>query len=264
MNVQVRLDSNNVGFIKYGIGAGKNDAVIAQDAARTEPLVFGTVMARNPATLKYTPLVKVSGLKTSGQLVCGTNGALLAAWQAVTDGEVRITVDGVILDLIGLDFSSISALADVATVIIAAGQSVFNVTYASNFYTFLSNSSGFGSKIDFLLPVPSGTGTDISGTGFLNGLTGGTAVVTDGVGGEERPVGIYTGSNITAAAIVAGDITDAVILVGNAYVDTQQVVLENGLTLNHVIPDLQLTIGEALSIFGIYIEDTIDISSYEN
>lgn len=86
--------------------------------------------------------------------------------------------------------------------------------------------------------------------------------------GSAHPQGIYVGAPIAAADIVAGDVEDVPILVGsNVYVDENQVVLENSLTLDDVLTvgttDLR-TVRDHLATRGIFTEDSIDISSYEN
>ena len=94
-----------------------------------------------------------------------------------------------------------------------------------------------------------------------------TSLVT--VNGESVPRGIYLGDNITAAALVAGDITNAPILVGKAVVSNEVIVFDDD-TLDKddiVNPGTiearpaGLALQEASSIF---IEDTISISEFEN
>ena len=79
--------------------------------------------------------------------------------------------------------------------------------------------------------------------------------------------GIYIGEDITAAAIVAGDISDVNILIGDAIVDVDQVVIENSNTLDTVVTvgttDLRTVRGH-MANRGIFVEETVDISSFEN
>jgi hypothetical protein len=88
--------------------------------------------------------------------------------------------------------------------------------------------------------------------------------------------GILLSEDVTAAALVAGDVTGQVILVGGAAVtlDSQQVVLENSLTLNTVVSDDPAgadndvvnvrRIEDDLARIGLFVENTIDISKLEN
>lgn len=88
-------------------------------------------------------------------------------------------------------------------------------------------------------------------------------VIDDLLGGAEF-AGIYMGDSITAAAIVAGDVSNCPMLVGGrCSVDENQLVLENSLTLSTVLPSGK-TIREEMEDAGIYVEATIDIDEYEN
>jgi hypothetical protein len=86
--------------------------------------------------------------------------------------------------------------------------------------------------------------------------------------GSAIPQGIYMGDEVTAAALVAGDVVDAPILVGaGVFVDKNQLVIENSKTLDTVITDGTRdlrTVKDHLATRGIFTEDTVDISGYEN
>lgn len=91
-----------------------------------------------------------------------------------------------------------------------------------------------------------------------------SASATDG---SATARGIYIGDDITAAALVAGDVSDAVILVGNAVVDEAQLVIENSLTLATVVAGTTVnarTVGDDLAGFGINTELTVAIDQLEN
>lgn len=85
--------------------------------------------------------------------------------------------------------------------------------------------------------------------------------------GAAIPQGVYIGSEISVAALVAGDIADANILVGQAIIDAEQLVIEAGKTLATIITvgttDLR-TVQDHLASRGIFVEGTVDISSFEN
>jgi hypothetical protein len=146
--VQSTINNAVLAFILDGIGYFRTDAVIAQDAGRTDPLLPLTVMAKTAATQKWVPLTNL----------------------AATDG---------------------TALAQ----------------------------------------------------------------------------GIYVGPEIAAADLVAGDVTDASILVGEASVDETQLVLENSLTLDSVMGAGTIdarTVRDQLTYRSIFAESTVAISGYEN
>jgi len=110
-------------------------------------------------------------------LTCGTVGTTtIADWQAVTDGAVTITIDDSTYSVTDLDFSGCSDLEDVATVI----QTGLRVAYDDNIGFVRYQDATTGSE-HFVVYVESGTvsyltagasGTDISGSGYMNGLTG--------------------------------------------------------------------------------------------
>lgn len=103
----------------------------------------------------------------------GTAPQPLADLQDVTDGSFAITVDGTVLDAVGLDFSSAISYADVATIIEGALSGI-TCNWDSNFGALVikSSTSGEESTISYAGPSDaSGAGTDVSG---MLGLTGGT------------------------------------------------------------------------------------------
>ena len=86
-------------------------------------------------------------------------------------------------------------------------------------------------------------------------------VATDGT---SIPVAILA-QTIAAADIVAGDVPDVAMYVGGAaVVDVDMLVLENSLTLDNVLTDLDKTIKQALRDIGIFTAPTIAIGGYEN
>lgn len=86
--------------------------------------------------------------------------------------------------------------------------------------------------------------------------------------GTAIPQGIYLGDDIAAADIVAGDIPDLFVLVGkDVTVDVDQIIIENAKTLDTVITvgttDLR-TVRDHLANRGIFTEETVDVSGFEN
>lgn len=90
------------------------------------------------------------------------------AWKLITDGEFSITIDTVVTDVAGLDFSAVTSLDDVASTL-SAGTAGITVTYVINRFVFTSDTTGVASTITLLSTVAIPAGTDISGTGFLDG-----------------------------------------------------------------------------------------------
>jgi len=85
--------------------------------------------------------------------------------------------------------------------------------------------------------------------------------------GTAIPLGIYVGDDVTAAALVADDVVDAPVLVGQAVIDKNQLVIENSKTLATVITvgttDIR-NVEDHLANIGIFAEDTVDIDEFEN
>jgi len=131
-------------------------------------------------------------------------------------------------------------------------------------FTFVSGTEGPYSAVSVL--TAGAAGTDISGAGYLNGLTGtGTATAGAGGGGVDSPRGIYLGGSITAAELVAGDVVDRPILVGGCCtIDVEQLVLENSLTVTTEVVSKGDIIRGVLATQGIYLESTIDSDEFEN
>jgi len=90
------------------------------------------------------------------------------AWKLITDGEFGVTIDGGLVDVTGLNFSGVTSLDDVASVI-SLGTAGVSVAYVINRFVFTSDTTGITSTITLLQTVAIPAGTDISGTGFLDG-----------------------------------------------------------------------------------------------
>lgn len=116
-----------------------------------------------------------------GYLRTGALGAV-AAFTPITNGSFAVSIDGVSEDITGLNFSTATTLANVATIIqTALNTAVAGTTAVIESGTLRINSptTGDSSAISVLAPVSPASGTDISGPGFLNGLAG-VAVTTPG------------------------------------------------------------------------------------
>lgn len=131
-------------------------------------------------SLVIIPLVD-SVSATQGDFATADISANLAAIKAVTDGELRVTVDGTNVDLTLLDFSNISTFADVASIL---QKKLTNVIVDSSDTAFSFTSKKVGEDSDLVLAqLPAGTGTDLSGAGYFN-TAGGTATSGANATGE--------------------------------------------------------------------------------
>ena len=252
---EAKLTINTHPWDLGGDGVIKDDKTILQDAGRTAVLEFLTVMAEKQSDGKLIPLTDINPALTGAYMVCGANGGNLAAWQAVGDGSFKISVDGTELDITGLVFTAVVALTDIPGIIntALAGKARCIYDALADVFTFESTTQGLPNSSITVLTAGS-AGTDISGTGFLNGLTTvGTVTAATGEVTASLPAGIYMGEELTAAAIVAADITDVHLLIGkDKMIDEDMIVLENSLTLASVISATGLTIRQHLQNMGIY------------
>lgn len=96
----------------------------------------------------------------------------------------------------------------------------------------------------------------IAATGKYVPLTSLTA--TDG---SAIPAGIYLGDAITAARLVAGDITDCQIVVGFSELDETMLVIENSLTLASVFSGNAAGTGTATPYFVLRVRDLLRMIS---
>jgi len=268
MSVSVDTRLVNAPFFS-GSAIVEEAETVVQDGGRSGNMVFGTVMCYDASAAKWNSLTSVTQtLFTRAILQGGANGANLAAWQAVTAGAFTVTVNGVAVALTGLDFSAITILDEIASIINyhAAGRVICLYDSKLDKFKFLSPDAGVGNTISYL--TAPAAGTDISGSGFLNGLTG-TGVLTAATGNVDAclPLGILQ-KTLTEAAIQAADVTDVPIIVGGSFlaVDRNQLTLENSLNFTDVITagGVDQTIEDFLRGRGIYLKDSIDVDEYEN
>jgi len=167
------------------IAAGRMElATLAETAAHTALGGSGASLAiQNKYTSKtpdrYTPAYMTGGTAAEGNY---------AIWDNVSDGEFAITINGTARDVTGIDFSTVTSMADVATAIQTAiralTSSTETVAWSTDHFVITSVSSVSTSEISVTSAVGGGTGTDISGVGtvYMDSETGrgtATAAVLD-------------------------------------------------------------------------------------
>lgn len=278
MPVMSYLNNANQPFYVDGGGdrITRGQETLAQEIGRSAALEPYTVMAKTSAG-KWVPLSDVDAAQTAAYLTCGARAGALAAWQAITDGEFAITIDGTLVNVLGLNFSGITALSQIANVInsdsaVTGRFIVEDIDGAGGSFRVKSLRTGLpGSSVSYLVAVSGGTGTDISGgTTGLNGQTG-TGVITLATGDSFTgvPAGIYVGTQVTASALAAADIAKKQILVAGypVYVDKNQLVFENSQTLASIITanEINKTVEDYMvDTLGIIPMDTVEMDGYEN
>lgn len=131
---------------------------------------------------------------TAGKFVTTNISANLATLIAVTNGNIRVTVNGTVYNLAGLNFTGATTLADIATVIDNALPASIAVTASATAITFTSDKVGSTSSV--ALAVNAG-GTDLTGATMLN-TAAGTATAGANSSGETILAAITRTSGIVS------------------------------------------------------------------
>lgn len=146
-----------------------------------------------------------------------------------------------------------------AGIINAAAAGQFYAAYNGDAMVFWSPTQGLPASSITALSDQTAGGTYIGGASYINGETG-TGVITAATGGdgEDIPMGIFWSDSVTAAALVAADVTNRKVCVGGGPVvlDQDKIVLEGSLTLASVVTSTGKTIEQHLRELGIFTKDT--------
>lgn len=106
---------------------------------------------------------------TAGSLTTGDISANVANFKSVTNGALNLTIDGTQTLLTGLDFSAVTKLADIVTVINNQNADVF-VEATENGIKFTSKRYGTDNGVTIAEAAGEGI-TDLYGADYLNGAT---------------------------------------------------------------------------------------------
>lgn len=125
--------------------------------------------SNKPEELLYGSYINAA---VAAVIECGNSPlTTLATWVAITDGEFGVTIDGGLVDVASLDFSTATSLDDVAALIDTGLGANGDCYYLGGRFNINSATTGAASTITLLDTVAAPAGTDISGTGFLDGDT---------------------------------------------------------------------------------------------
>lgn len=139
-------------------------------------------------------------------LECGDSPlTTIASWQAITSGDLAITIDGGLVELKILNFSAVTSLDDVATVIDTALGANGDCYYLGGRFNINSATTGAASTITLLSTVAAGSVTDISGTGYLDGDTAKSPTVPGGAILSQGQIAEDVATAITAIENVNND-----------------------------------------------------------
>ena len=150
-------------------------------------------------TLYVCPYVATDA--TQGTFTTPDITANLEAFQAITDGGVKLTIDGKDFELKNMNFTACQSIQDVANVILAKRPDCF-VTVDNGALVFASKTVGTSSSI--VLNVPK-SGTDITGSTLLNIAAGTSALGVNSVDTET----LLEAINRMADNVYFGGILDA-------------------------------------------------------
>ncbi len=106
---------------------------------------------------------------TSGKVVTADISATLVSIIAVTNGDLKVTLNGTAINLTGLKFTGCTTLADVAQVLQNALPNAVLTSNATTI-TITSKKVGTGSTVA-IAAVSGGSGTDLAGTGYFKSTT---------------------------------------------------------------------------------------------
>ena len=118
---------------------------------------------------------------TRGKFVTATLTSNLNNLKAITNGDIRVVLNGTNIDLTGLDFTNCTTIAQIGDVMQRRLPDI-TVSTATNKITFESKTVGLSSTVD-LVQLPAGAGTDLSTSTRLN-VAGGTATAGANSSGE--------------------------------------------------------------------------------
>lgn len=207
--------NNAVSLAGYGIYTSASQVATDWGTNATVTNMATAMFAQSPNILsgngQLVILPMLSAVSaTSGYFTTASIAVNLAAIIAVTNGNLKVTVDGVINNLSALNFTACTTLAQVATVLQAALPNCL-VTGSATALTFTSKKVG-ASGSSVALAAYSGGGTDLTGSGYFNTASG-TATAGTNSSGETIAAAITRTSGLVSYSHVLSDlnIEDAVV-----------------------------------------------------
>lgn len=156
---------------------------------------------------------------TTGDVVTDDISANIANFQSVTDGEVRIVLNGSNRDVIGLDFSSVNDLQDVADII---QRKIPDVKITATATTITFTSKKVGASSDVTLASVGGAGTDISAAAYLNAAASTPTSGADATGETLVDAIARTTDAVAYAGVITNlDMQDAVVATTSTAIQAQ-------------------------------------------
>lgn len=168
----------------------------------------------------------------AGYLVTGVVGSA-SSFLIVSNGSFRVSIDGVVNNITGLDFTADTDYDDIAATIQTAIRAVGTGGYSSATvtasaatgsnvqFTITSGSTGDGSSVSQLSTATASVGTDISGAAYLNGATG-TSVLGYTPTGIANELTLVTEAASCSGKFVYGIVLDATLRDTQSQLDAAQ------------------------------------------
>lgn len=247
MTVQTRLNIDTTGFAIYTYPASrKDDSTFEQDAGRATVLAQYTLMAKKPVTIPTT-MTADGGNAGDGTvtLVAAAPGGVPVVGTWVLTCTFAVTNGGVFK----LEDPNGNLVADGLTLRVGAGLLTSFVVDGMSF-TVTDGATDFAAADFFTLAV----------------AANGKLVPFDAtaVDGTEIPEGIFMGEDITAAALVAGDVVDNPVVFSGMKFDEDKLVFDNGSDTINTLLATGRTIREELALMTLIGQQTQTASAAEN
>jgi len=134
-----------------------------------------------------------AGFNLGGALTAAQQ--LMSAWTVITTGSFKVTIDGVLKTLTGLDFSAQTNLNGVATVITTALSASGTCTWNGSSFQITSATTGTSSSVT--AAIAAGSGTDISAQLKLTAAT--LSEIVPGYAAEQPVDAVLAMANLTTA-----------------------------------------------------------------
>jgi hypothetical protein len=245
--VQARLNIDTTGFVIYEYPASRHDnGVIEQDAGRAAVLAQYTLMAKKPVTIPTTMTADAgnTGTGTVTAVAAALGGVpIVGTWELE---NVLAVAEGGIFKLTDPNGN----IVDSNIVLTVGAGSVTVFTAGGLTFTITEGGTDFALADLFTLAVTA------------NGKT--VPFDPAAVDGSEIPDSIYMGEDITAAALVAGDVVDVPLVYEGMKFDEDKLVFDDGTTTLDTLLATGKTIRETLALVTLIPQKTDTASAFEN
>lgn len=161
---------------------------------------------------------------TQGTVTTASLASNLTNIKAVTDGGLKLTIDGTATTLLGLNFTACTTLDDVCKVILAENPDCYVYVTDTNKICFQSKRAGSSIAL-----VSGATGTDLYGTSYLNGATATTVEGTASTGSIADAIDTALEQANFGGVLTTQYIDDATLLVEAGKIQAKDVVFYNEL-----------------------------------